>query len=354
MSPISASDASTTQANPLRPAFIAGGPLETSGALPPHPLLQPIPVKSRLSIASFSLTHDKDAIKTYRRMARKINNSEFQMTYTKYLLDVARLYNNSKAYRATRERLLSEASYWIEKLAKRGVPEALFIKGKWHLRPEDEDCAESYRAKPQPSKALRCFHTAANMGWVEAYYELARLQKSRGESTQAVASFKRASAKGHTLATYKMAKILLRGQLQQTRNIKLGLQYLHKAADAHDSDSAEPAYVLSCVYADELDRNPVLALQYLHKAAKAGLPMAVHRMGQVHEHGLLNQPRDPWLGYSFYVRAAEDGHEGAMLDLSRLYAQGIPGHLMRQHEVAFKWCERAAAKGLQEAEYVLG
>lgn len=165
-----------------------------------------------------------------------------------------------------------------------------------------------------------------------------------------------------------MAKILLRGQLAQKRDIHKGLEYLRTAADDDQNalDSAEPAYVLSCVYADDLGRigvvasaNPckkdeALALKYLLKAARTGLPMAVHRMGQVHEQGLLGQPRDPSQAYLCFTRAAEDGHEGAMLDLSRLYARGIPGFLMPQHRIAFKWCQRAAAKGLAQAEYVLG
>ena len=50
-----------------------------------------------------------------------------------------------------------------------------------------------------------------------------------------------------------MAKILLRGQLQQKRNINLGLEYLKKAADAPGAESAEPAFDLSCIYSDELE-----------------------------------------------------------------------------------------------------
>ena len=50
-----------------------------------------------------------------------------------------------------------------------------------------------------------------------------------------------------------MAKILLRGQLQQKRNISLGLEYLKKAADAPGAESAEPAFDLSCIYSDELE-----------------------------------------------------------------------------------------------------
>lgn len=113
--------------------------------------------------------------------------------------------------------------------------------------------------------------------------------------------------------------------------------------------------VLFFIRESQMSRENIpLAIFYLKKAAQTGLPMAVHRMGQVHEHGLLNLPKDAWQGYSCYLRAAEDGHEGAMLDLSRLYAQGIAGHLMPQYEIAFKWCQRAADKGLEEAEYVLG
>ncbi|KAI7854343.1 hypothetical protein BDC45DRAFT_605996 [Circinella umbellata] len=376
--------------------FVAPTPQETSSAssvlhksnsspqLFSDPLA-PIPCsQSKLSIASFSLTHNKDAIKTYRRMASKTNNRSIQMTYAKYLLDVARLYsttaasnnnngqqrNNNKINSdniKTREKLLSEAGYWIERLAKWGHPEALYIKGKWQWHPEQEESVpDSYRAKPQPLKAYRSFQNAARGGCVDAYYELARYQKAHGKYSLAVSCYEKAAKKGHTLANYKMAKILLRGQLQQKRNINLGLEYLKKAADAQGVESAEPAFDLSCIYSDDLEcigiardsqmsrKNELLAIQYLQKAANSGSPKALHRMGVVHEYGLLGQPQSPWQGYSFYTRAAEDGCEEAMLNLSRLYASGIPGYLMQQHEMAFKWCHRAALKGLGEAEYVLG
>ncbi|KAI8146530.1 hypothetical protein BJV82DRAFT_509783 [Fennellomyces sp. T-0311] len=321
-------------------------------------LLAPVPcTKSKLSIASFSLTYDEDSLKTYHRMASKTNDPKIKMAYVHYLLDVAKLYKGQKK-NTTRERLLSEAGFWIDRLARQGHPEALYIKGKWHWRPEEEECAQSYRAKPEPHKAYKCFQQAARADCVDALYEMARYQKAYGEYSRAVKCYEKAATKGHTLATYKMAKILLRGQLQQKRNINRGLDYLKKAADANDPESAEPAYVLSCVYADELERIGIdryrLALQYLQKATQAGLPMAVHHMGQVHEFGLLGQSQDPWQGYACYNRAAEDGDERAMLDLSRLYVQGIPGYLMPQHETAFKWCQRAASKGLEKAEYILG
>ena len=145
------------------------------------------------------------------------------MTYAKYLLDVARLYsttaeiknshngqqrinNNNKTCNdniKTREKLLSEAGYWIERLAKSGHPEALYIKGKWQWHPEQEESApESYRAKPQPLKAYRSFQNAARGGCIDAYYELARYQKAHGKYSLAVSCYEKAAKKGHTLANY--------------------------------------------------------------------------------------------------------------------------------------------------------
>lgn len=51
-----------------------------------------------------------------------------------------------------------------------------------------------------------------------------------------------------------MAKILLRGQLQKKRDIPKGLIFLKQAADMDDSASAEPAFVLGCIHANEFDR----------------------------------------------------------------------------------------------------
>ncbi|KAI9245679.1 hypothetical protein BDA99DRAFT_447702 [Phascolomyces articulosus] len=341
---------------------------------------------SKLSIASFSLTHKKDAIKTYRRMASKTNNKAVQMTYANYLLDVARLYSTSSATtsnnnnendpqqrkntndnKKTRETLLKEAGYWIDRLAKAGHPEALYIRGKWSWHPEEEECVpENYRGKANPPKAFKCFQNAARGGHVDAYYELARYFKENDKNESAVSHYEKAAKKGHTLANYKMAKIYLRGQMGKSRNINLGLEYLKKAADASGPNSAAPSFDLFAIYSDQLEwigiardsqmsrKNELLALHYLQKSVEGGCTKALHHMGRLHEEGSLGKTKDPWLAYSYYMRAAEDGSEDAMLSLADMYVNGIPGYLMKQHQIAFKWCHRAAIKGLARAEYTLG
>ncbi|CEI92652.1 hypothetical protein RMCBS344292_06906 [Rhizopus microsporus] len=320
-------------------------------------------------IASCSLVQVRSNIKLYRRMALKTRNRETQMAYARYLLRIVKLYpksSSSDEAADTRHRLLSETGYWIERLAKKGQPEALFVKGKWHLLgPQADDCAIKGYEKVNEKKAFKCFRLASKAGWVDAYYELAHLYKKRGKYEKAIIYYEKGAKEYHTLSIYKMAKIYLRGQLKRPADIEKGIQYLKIAANVDGEVSAEPAFVLGCIYADELERigvqgdssittNYSQALEYIKKSANYGYPDAVYLMGQISEIGMLGQQSDAWTAYQHYLKAAEANHTGAMLDLSRMYLEGIPGLLASQKTIAFKWCKRSAELGFAQAEYVLG
>ncbi|KAI8889828.1 HCP-like protein [Backusella circina FSU 941] len=337
-----------------------------------------------LSIASCSLINVKSNIKLYRRMAIKTRNQDTQITYAKYLLQIAKLYqkktipttatvksssnkkqNKPETPSETRHRLLVEAGYWIERLARMGNPEALYLKGKWYLLgPNADDCVLQGYEKVQESKALKCFKVASFKGWVDAHYELANIFKRKGHYKKAITLYKKGAEENHTLSVYKLSKIYLRGQLKQKKDIELGMSYLQKAADTNDNLCGEPAFVLGCIYANQLKRiglishigkaNHGLALHYLKKSAHYGYPDALYFMGQVHEVGLLGQLQDSWQAYQYYVRASEVNHAGAMLDLAIIYTRGIPGFLSAQNDIAFKWCKKSADLGFDQAEYTLG
>ncbi|ORX59406.1 HCP-like protein [Hesseltinella vesiculosa] len=333
--------------------------------------------KSRLSIASFSLTNDHDAIKTYRRMANKTHDKQVQMTYCKYLLQVASIYesknntstdakHNLAATERTRRRLMEEAEYWIEKLANHGHAEAMFIKGTWHATPRNSCVGDIYQVVNH-DKAFKCFRGAAKRGWIDAHYQVAKYWKDRGDFKKTVASYKAAAHSGHVQANYKLSRVLLHGQLNQKVDIKEGLAYLKTAADADAQDSAQAAFDLSCVYADDLDtigmkrdclasrKNVTMAMHYLWKAQRSGWTQAYHQLGRVYELGLLDQPKDLALAFENYSKAAEDGHDQAMLALAHFYVTGLPILSIPVHPgLAFKWCERSANKGLASAEYTLG
>lgn len=205
-------------------------------------LLCPNPSKYSLSIASCSLINIRSNTKLYRRMAIKTRNNETQLTYAKYLLQISKLYdkhsttqpsnkiapismarsssgtttndanvtstNNNKKHlqetpAQTRHRLLSEAGYWIERLAKAGKPEALFIKGRWYLLgPQAEDCVLKGYEKVQEAKAFKCFLRASKGGWTEAHYELAHLWKKRGNFAKAIQCYEKGAKEQHTLSIY--------------------------------------------------------------------------------------------------------------------------------------------------------
>lgn len=59
-----------------------------------------------------------------------------------------------------------------------------------------------------------------------------------------------------------MAKILLRGQLKKKKDIPKGMAFLKQAADMEDAASAEPAFVLGCIHANEFDRIGIQRFAY--------------------------------------------------------------------------------------------
>ncbi len=162
---------------------------------------------SPLAMTSFSLTHDKEAIKTYRRMATKTHDKNVQFTYAKYLLQLVSLYNtNSKINienNSARDRLQEEAEYWIEKLAKGNYAEALYIKGQWHSHFLNSSAfVRSQYKKTNHTKAFKCFQQAAKFGSIEAYYELAEYYQSHKEYKKAMSSYRYAASKNHILSLY--------------------------------------------------------------------------------------------------------------------------------------------------------
>lgn len=153
-------------------------------------------------IASYSLTHNKDVIKTYRRMAKKIKDVAVQLAYAKYLLDIVHLLSSSKDKDPCVSLLVKEARFWIERLAKKKEPEALYIKGQWRLH-------GTMYGRANKKKALLCFTLSAKAGWPPAYYQLGEYYAQQGQYSQAVSSYQAAADKGHPQALYASIQIYL-------------------------------------------------------------------------------------------------------------------------------------------------
>ncbi|KAI8330642.1 hypothetical protein BC941DRAFT_440404 [Chlamydoabsidia padenii] len=329
-----------------------------------HPTTTPF-----LTVASFSLTHDKDALTTYRRMATKTKNRQTQLLYMMYLIQVAGLYQHDGNVRL---RLLQEAGYWLRKLAKARMAPALIIKGCWYLQQDGTVALDDMNVMMMGSpgsdrweKARHCFQQAIKAApeSVEAHYELALLLSTKKPLSKRtchtlMASFTFAADQHHHLACFKIANIFLFGQLNQTQDLDLGLYYLEKAAMNEGTISAQASFMLSCLYAGdhaliglnsstklamEGMKNPSRARHHLDRAVSLHYPEALLRMGQLTE--------NPWQAFQWYLQA---NCASGMLAVARCYAHGIPGHLAVNPILAFQWCQRASDHGLDEADYLLG
>lgn len=167
-------------------------------------------ISSPLSVASSSLTHDKDSIKTYRRMATKTHDRNTQFTYTKYLMQLVSSYASMNDLddetKDVRNRLQEEAEYWIDKLAKSNFAGALYIKGLWHRHCCDRKMADlfvgSQYKKVNHAKAFKCFLQAAKYGSIEAHYKLAEYWMVRKEYKKSIANYEYAASKNHILSLY--------------------------------------------------------------------------------------------------------------------------------------------------------
>ncbi|MBM6387284.1 MAG: sel1 repeat family protein [Paenibacillus sp.] len=183
----------------------------------PAPALAPVSedysninTASPQAMTSFSLTNNKESIKTYRRMATKTHDKNIQFTYAKYLMQLVSFHGAEQETNSTRDRLQEEVEYWIEKLAKANYAEALYIKGQWHSHCCDRSVINifvgSQYKKVNHAKAFKCFQQAAKLGSTEAHYELAEYWKDRKEYKKALSSYKFAASKNHILALYVSVK----------------------------------------------------------------------------------------------------------------------------------------------------
>lgn len=114
------------------------------------------------------------------------------------------------------------------------------------------------------------------------------------------------------------------------------------------------ASIITAYVTDMSNKNFPKAIHYLSKADELGLPIAAYRLGLAHERGWFGFQPNKWEAYKYYAKAAEKKNEYAMLELSRLYREGIPGYLQPNALMAYKWCERATENGNEIAEFTLG
>ncbi|RUO95343.1 hypothetical protein BC936DRAFT_144352 [Jimgerdemannia flammicorona] len=161
-----------------------------------------------------------------------------------------------------------------------------------------------------------------------------------------------------------MAMIYFFGDLGQTQNFRQALSLLARAAREANEECPHPSYVLGLILASDypkidIPREHVIpddseALRNIGRAAELGYTPALNKLGQYYEYGMAGLEPDPWKSLQYYEQAAERGDPEAMLSLSGWYMSGAEGCFEKNEPLAFKWCDKAAKKGMAKAEFALG
>ncbi|CAG8530730.1 3258_t:CDS:2 [Paraglomus occultum] len=320
----------------------------------------------RMTKISFTLASDEAALERYRDAARKTNDPKVQADYAKFLIEMSESYqpnghNNSNHLNvnrsATYDKLVDEAVYWIDKLAKINYGEALYIKGTWYEK-------GIFKKEQNHDKALRCYRSASIQDHAKANYKLAENYEKKKDYPRACQFYKKAASLGDPNALTRMTLVFMTGSLRQEVDYKQALIYLKQAAAKANEDCPEGAYIYGMMLAKEWKTVKVpddlvtpdhdAAREYIQRAAHLGYPPALYKMGVCHEYGALGCPYDPTMSVQYYERAAEKGEVEANMALSKWYLCGAEGYFEQNEALAYQHAEKAASKGLPAAEFAMG
>ncbi|KAF9352045.1 hypothetical protein BGX26_010068 [Mortierella sp. AD094] len=353
----------------------------------------------RQTHTSVSLLTDAAILAKYRDTAIKTNDPSIQLSYAKYLLEIGEVLapnastssssssdigtprpsfaassnNNSPPVSAPpsptsaqhdtesgKKQLTQEAIYWIDRLAKEGQPEAQFIRATWY---EDG----SYYSKKNVDKALRWYQSSSRGDYGPAHYKFAYYCEKKKDNSKAVMLYKKAAVHNEAPANHRLAMIYLYGELGQSKNMKVGLEYLKRAAAFATESAPKAPYVLGLILAREYGDQLAIpddiafpddgeALEWFRKSAYLGYGPANYKLGYCYEYGSLGCSIDPYLSVHHYERAvlAGDSKGEAEMALSGWYLSGAENCFQADDQLAFKYASIAAEKELPKAQYAMG
>ena len=183
---------------------------------------------------------------------------------------------------------------------------------------------KGWEGKKDYKIAIGYFRTAVEMGWYEAFANLAIMYR---QGFGVPKDTERADK------LEKQAHILLK-----------------QAAEGGD---AFAQFNLGLVYANGqgVPQNFNTAVKWFNRAAEKGHAQAQHNLGFMYKYG-LGIPQDYETAFKWLTRAAEQGLDGAQFTLGRKYLGGLD--FPPDFNTAFKWFTLAAEQGGGPAQASLG
>ncbi|KAJ1822579.1 hypothetical protein LPJ56_000657 [Coemansia sp. RSA 2599] len=254
-----------------------------------------------------------------------------------------------------REKLISEAVYWIKHLQRKGNTEASYIAGTWFEK-------GMYGIEEDKSKAVQLFTYAAKNHHASAAYKVGAYNEERKSSGRAFSYYQMAAALGDVSANYRMAKVFLDGDFHKKASVKQALVYLRRSAELATKECPYGALLLGEMYMGTYPDNAVYehvfydaeeGQKLLDKAALLGSVDAQYQLGYFFEFGQHGFPVHPQTSVHYYQMAAEQDNAKAQMALSGWYLSGGDG-VPIDDRLAFDWGHRAAQQGLTRAVYAMG
>ncbi|GBB93593.1 hypothetical protein RclHR1_00220027 [Rhizophagus clarus] len=322
-------------------------------------------IARRMTMTSVTLANDEKALQKYRDAAKKTNDPNVQVDYAKFLINMIECHDTSSANKNNEQinhqekynKLVEEASYWINLLAKKDNAEAMYIKGTWYEYGK-------FGQETKHDKAFRLYLSASKHDNPKAIYKVAEHYENNKDTKRALQFYKKAASQGDVSALYRLSLVYLLGELKTEPDYSQALIYLKSAAAKANEECPDGAYVYGMILAKEWDKvlipDQVVApddheaKEYIQKAANLGHVKALYKMGHCYEYANLGCQFDPILSVSYYKRAAEKGDAEADMALSKWYLCGAEGYFDQNEALAYEHAERAAITGLAAAEFAMG
>ncbi|KAJ2692323.1 hypothetical protein GGH99_001800, partial [Coemansia sp. RSA 1285] len=186
-----------------------------------------------------------------------------------------------------REKLVTEAVYWVKHLQRKGNTEASYIAGTWFEKGK-------YGIPVDTNKAVQLFTYAAKNHHAAAAYKVGVHNEERKSSGRAFSYYQMAAALGDVSANHRMAKVFLEGHFHKKPNIKQALVYLRRSADLANTECPDGALLLAQMYLRDYPNaevfnhvfyDPEEAQRLLDKASQLGCVDAQYLLGYLFEFG---------------------------------------------------------------------
>ena len=279
----------------------------------------------------------------------------------------------------------SEAAKWIRRAADQGDAEAQFELGgmysagagvpqdyaesaQWYRRAGEQGYAdaqfvlwlpyhEGRGVAKDPVEAARWLRLAAEQGHADAQFKLGTLYLQGDgvpqDGVEAVRWLRRAAQQGHaqTLEMFgdTLDELAELGATLGGGSEAPGDTRFDELLGAAEGGDADAQYDLATAYARGDvgdDEGKELALSWLLRAAHQGHTGAMAELGGIY------LGTDGMQALRWFRAAAEQGNGQAQTNLGHMYAEGLG--VPQDHAEAARWTQLAAAQGIAQAQYNLG